>query len=67
MKFLPLALNFLGSLVPVLFPDKKFVPARLFAVVVIFILLGVSVHFLGVDNTSAVIDLTGDVVELTTE
>lgn len=33
MGKLSLALNFLGSLLPVVFPDKEFKPWRLFAVI----------------------------------
>ena len=67
MMKLNMILSFIGTLIPVLFPDKKFNPGRLIAVVVIIILLSVAVHFLGLDNTAAIVDLTGDAVELTTE
>lgn len=60
-------LSFAGSLIPVLFPDKEFQPKRLGAVVVIGLLLGASVHFLGVEETTQLIELTDDVIELTTE
>ena len=67
MGKLAIITNFLGSLLPVVFPDKEFKPWRLFAVVLLLIVVGVFVHFIGVDNTNAVIDLTGDVMKLTTE
>ena len=64
---LSIILSFLGTLLPVVFPDKEFNPKRLGAVVVLLITLSTIVHFMGVDNASAVIDLTDDVMELTTE
>ena len=67
MGKLSLALNFLGSLLPVVFPDKEFKPWRLFAVIVLLTVVGALVHFIGVDGTSSVIDLTGDAMRLTTE
>ena len=64
---LNIILNFLGTLLPIISPDNKFNPKRLGAVVILLIILSALVYFMGVDNTSAVIDLTDDVMELTTE
>ena len=64
---LNMILSFIGTLIPVLFPDKEFNPKRLGAVAALLIILSVMVHFMGVDNASAVIDLTDDAMELTTE
>ena len=67
MSKFALITNFLGSLLPVVFPDKEFKPQRLIAVVVLMILVAVFVHFMGAENTDAVIDLTKDAMKLTTE
>jgi len=67
MTALTTVLSFAGSLIPVLFPDKEFKPTRLAAVVVIFILIGTSVYFMGAENTAAVIELTGDAMDLSSE
>lgn len=65
MSKLSLIINFVGSLVPVLFPEKEFQPKRLAAVVVITLLLAGCIHFLGLDTTEALVDLSEDVIELT--
>lgn len=67
MGKLALITNFLGSLLPVVFPDKEFKPWRLFAVVLLMIVVGTFVHVIGAENTSSMIDLTGDAMKLTTE
>lgn len=64
---LQLILNFIGSLFPVIFPEKEFKPWRLFAVVIMFVIVAVTVNWLGVDATSSVIGLTSEAVALTTE
>lgn len=67
MQLAKIALSFLGSLLPVVFPDHKFNPQRLVAVAVLMILLGISLHFLGVENTEVLIELTDSAIELTEE
>ncbi len=65
MSKLALVLNFAGSLIPYLFPDKEFKPKRLVAVLLIIITLSVCTQFLGLDTTSEVVDLSKDVISLT--
>ena len=67
MSNLGIILNFVGSLFPVIFPKSEFKPQRLFAVVVFSILVGIGVHFFGVDITEDMIDMTEQVVDLTEE
>ena len=61
------ALNFIGSLLPVVFPDKEFKPKRLAAVVFCFGLVVGSINLLGVEGTVEAVDLAEDLVELTQE
>ena len=67
MGKLPLIMNFIGSLVPVLFPDKGFQPKRLVAVLLVVGALALSIHFLGLESTETLVDLSEDVIELTEE
>ena len=67
MGNLTLIMNFIGSLVPVLFPDKEFQPKRLGAVLLVIGALALCVHFLGLESTEALVDLSEDVIELTEE
>jgi len=67
MGKLALIMNFVGSLVPVLFPDKDFQPKRLVAVLLVIGALALSIHFLGLESTEALVDLSEDVIELTEE
>lgn len=66
-NYLTVALEFIGSLIPIIFPNQKFNPKRLLAVVVILALLGVSTYFLGIDATESIVDLTEPVMGLTEE
>lgn len=67
MGKLTLVINFIGSLIPVLFPDKGFQPKRLVAVLLVIGALALSIHFLGLESTEALVDLSEDVIELTEE
>ena len=67
MGKLALVVNFIGSLVPVLFPDKGFQPKRLVAVLLVIGALALSINFLGLESTEALVDLSEDVIELTEE
>ena len=67
MGNLTLIMNFIGSLVPVLFPEKGFQPKRLVAVLLVIGALAICVHFLGLESTEALVDLSEDVIELTEE
>ena len=67
MGNLTLIVNFIGSLIPVLFPDKGFQPKRLVAVLLVIGALALSIHFLGLESTEALVDLSEDVIELTEE
>lgn len=60
-------LNFVGSLVPFVFPDKEFRPKRLVAVLLIMLTLAGCIKFLGMDDTKGLVDLTEDVVQMTEE
>ena len=64
MSKLALILNFVGSLVPYIFPEKEFKPRRLVAVLLTIVTLAICTQFLGVDVTSEVVDLSGDVLSL---
>ena len=67
MGNLTLIVNFIGSLIPVLFPEKSFQPKRLVAVLLIIGALALSIRFLGLESTEALVDLSEDVIELTEE
>lgn len=64
---LKVAANFIGTLLPVVFPNQEFKPQRLFATLLCFGVIVVSVHFLGVENTEVGLELAEDFIELTEE
>lgn len=61
---LKLILDFIGTLIPVLFPQNEFQPKRFAAVVIMLILIAGGVHFFGVDVVSSIIDLSDDALDL---
>lgn len=63
IKILP----FLGSLLPIIFPNQEFKPKRLAAVIVSFILIIGSIKIIGLDETLEAIEATEDLIELTEE
>ena len=67
MGNLTLIVNFIGSIIPVLFPDKGFQPKRLVAVLLVICALALCINFLGLESTEALVDLSEDVIELTEE
>ena len=67
MGKLTLVINFIGSLIPVLFPEKGFQPKRLVAVLLVIGALALCINFLGLESTEALVDLSEDVIELTEE
>lgn len=64
---LNLILNFVGSLVPIIFPDKEFKPKRLIAVVVLFAMAILTGEYFGFASVEIALDLTEQAIELTEE
>tara|TARA_R110002074_G_scaffold178539_3_gene342243 strand:- start:730 stop:933 length:204 start_codon:yes stop_codon:yes gene_type:complete len=67
MMKLSLILNFIGSLVPVIFPDKEFKPKRLIAVVVLFVMSILAGEYFGFASVEMALNLTEQAIELTEE
>ena len=60
-------LNFMGSLVPYLFPDKKFRPARALAVVLIIFGLMFALDRFGEETVEQAIESGEDIMQLAEE
>tara|TARA_R110000851_G_scaffold10998_1_gene38949 strand:+ start:835 stop:1032 length:198 start_codon:yes stop_codon:yes gene_type:complete len=60
-------MNFMGTLLPLVFPNQKFKPLRLGAVVVCFVIAVGSVEYMGVENTLKALEVAEDLIELTEE
>lgn len=64
---LNLILNFIGSLVPVIFPDKEFRPKRLMAVVILFVITLFAGDYFGFASVEMALDVVSHAIELTEE
>lgn len=65
MNPLSAVLNFAGSLLPVVFPEKEFKPKRLAAVLLILAASYFMVTNIGVEQSKQVVEVAEDVMELT--
>lgn len=60
-----IALNFIGSLFPIIFPKNEFKPKRAVFVFVMAVVMMFGVDYFGAATIEQAIDLTGDAVSLT--
>jgi len=65
MQYLKVIFGFVGTLLPVVFPDNEFQPKRLGAVMALLIVIGFGVYIFDVTTAASIIDMTGDAIELT--
>lgn len=67
MGKLSVIFNFLGTLVPIIFPKNEFKPKRAAFVFLMIIAMMFAVDYFGAATIEQAIELTGDAVSLTEE